>query len=96
MSAKQLSARLEYFHAVRANDVDRVRAILGSYPGLVHERVADVLAERWEPADPGDRKSNTELHWIANHYNSDQSHVVLAQVLIDYGAERAAAGQQGA
>ncbi len=45
-----------YFQAVRANDLDRVQEILEVEPALVHQRVADLSAEPWAPADPGDRQ----------------------------------------
>ena len=83
-----------YFQAVRANDVEQVREILTTTPDLVHERIADdCSAEQWEHAKPGDRQSNTALHWTATPWGQqDQSHAALAKTLIEHGADVDALG----
>jgi ankyrin repeat protein len=94
-SAKESETRRAvYFRCVRANDVSQVRAILTSYPDLVHQRIADLSAEPWQAAEPANRKSNTALHWTALHYTAPagQSYAPLAQVLIEYGADIDALG----
>jgi ankyrin repeat protein len=84
-----------YFEAVRANDVERVREILEAEPALVHQRIADLFAEVWAPADPGDRQSNTALHWAAVKGWRNAALAPLAQILIDYGADVDAMGYNG-
>ena len=84
-----------YFQAVRANDLDRVQEILEVEPALVHQRVADLSAEPWAPADPGDRQSNTALHWAAVRGWRKAALAPLAQILIDYGADVDAMGYNG-
>ena len=84
-----------WFEAVRSRDVDRVRAILDEDPSLVDQRIADVFADPWTPAAPGDRKSNTALHWAAVRGWQNTSLAGLAQTLIDYGSDVDAMGYNG-
>ncbi|NKB70071.1 MAG: hypothetical protein GKR89_23610 [Candidatus Latescibacteria bacterium] len=92
-STASTDAQMEFFDAVRTLQLDRVRTLLEADPALVHARIADLGAERWEGATPGDRQSNTVLHWAANPWGSKSpSHAALAQVLIDYGADVDALG----
>ena len=61
-----------WFEAVRSRDLDRVRAVLDADPSLVDRRIADVFAEPWTEAAPGDRRSNTALHWAAVRGGADR------------------------
>ncbi len=84
-----------WFEAVRSRDLDRVRAVLDADPSLVDRRIADGFAEPWTEAAPGDRKSNTALHWAAVRGWGKSSLAGLAQTLIDYGADVDAMGYNG-
>lgn len=84
-----------YFEALRALDLERVHELLEADPALVHQRIADLFAERWEPSDAADRKSNTVLHWAAVRGWQDADLAPLARILIDHGADVDAMGYNG-
>lgn len=83
----------QYFAAARANDVAQVRKILKACPKLVDQRIADLTEQTWRAVDAHQRHSNTVLHWTTTPWGQQsESHVELAQALIDHGADVDALG----